>query len=297
MLLRHLDRLAAGLMMADRVDFTRPFGEPAMVPPDSISWRVFANPVTMYIGGIAAVLLELGEPRVRHGVWDHSSFQRDPGARLRRTGMAAMVTVFGARSQFEALAARVNRMHAGVRGKTPDGRAYVATDPELLLWVQVTAGWAFLNAYADYAAPLAPAERDRYFAEGRAGAALYGVASPPASDAEAGAILAEMLPRLGPSPILEELIAILRTAPILPAPLRPVQRLGVRAAIDLLPSAHRRQLGLDHHRGLSAPERRILGGLARLSDHMELPSSPAAQARRRLGLAARPRTTHRAAPA
>jgi uncharacterized protein (DUF2236 family) len=299
MLLRPLDRLAAGLMMSDSVDFTQPAGEPGMVPADSISWRVFGNPVTMYIGGIAAVLLELGEPRVRHGVWDHSSFQRDPGTRLRRTGMAAMVTVFGARSQFEALAERVNRMHAKVRGETPDGTAYVATDPALLLWVQVTAGWAFLQAYSDYAARVTPAERDRYFAEGRAGAALYGVETPPASDAEVRAIFADMLPSLEPSPIIEELIAILRTAPILPAALRPVQRLGVRAAIDLLPVEFRRQLGLDQHRRLTSPERRLLRGLARLSDRIELPSSPAAQARRRLGIAAKPRggRASRVAPA
>ncbi|WP_221239338.1 oxygenase MpaB family protein [Sphingomonas xinjiangensis] len=77
--------------------------------------------MTLYIGGVAAVLLERAEPRVRHGVWDDSSFKCDPGGRLRRTGMAATITVYGARSMFEATAARVNRMHAHVRGTTPEG--------------------------------------------------------------------------------------------------------------------------------------------------------------------------------
>lgn len=85
------------------VDFTRPEGEPALIAADSVSWRVFKNPVALYIGGIAAVLLELAEPRVRTGVWEHSSFRSDPLPRMKRTGLAAMVTVYGARSVAERM--------------------------------------------------------------------------------------------------------------------------------------------------------------------------------------------------
>jgi uncharacterized protein (DUF2236 family) len=281
MLVKHLDAAAARLMGIDGADFREPAGEPAMLPPDSVSWRVFRNPVTMYIGGIAAVLLELGEPRVRHGVWDHSSFKRDPATRMRRTGLAAMITVYGARSAFEALAARVGRMHARVQGETDDGRRYVATDPELLLWVQATASWAFLEAYHRYAAPVAPADRDLYYAEARPGAALYGVEAPPANAAEMDALIARMLPQLEPSPVLGELIAILRTADILPPPLRPLQRLGLRAAVDLLGPAMRRQLGLAV-RPPGRGERALLRLLARATAWVELPSSPARQAAARI---------------
>ena len=72
------------------VDFSAPRGEPALAAPDSVSWQVFKNPVALFIGGVAAVLLELAEPRVRHGVWDHSSFRERPMQRLQRTGLAAM---------------------------------------------------------------------------------------------------------------------------------------------------------------------------------------------------------------
>ena len=51
------------------VDFSRPAGEPALVSPDSVSWRVFKNPVSLFIGGVTAVIMELAEPRVRTGVW------------------------------------------------------------------------------------------------------------------------------------------------------------------------------------------------------------------------------------
>ena len=31
-------------------DFSRPVGEAALVPPDSVSWRVFKNPLSLFIG-------------------------------------------------------------------------------------------------------------------------------------------------------------------------------------------------------------------------------------------------------
>jgi uncharacterized protein (DUF2236 family) len=282
---KFIDSAAARLMGIEGTDFRSPAGEPALLPPDSVSWRVFRNPVTMYVGGIAAVLLELGEPRVRAGVWDHTSFRRDPATRMRRTGLAAMITVYGARSQFEALAARVNRMHARVRGETAEGQAYAADDPELLLWVQATATWAFLEAYRHYAAPLGRRERDRYYAEAKPGAALYGVEAPPASEAEMQALMAAMLPRLEPSPVIGELIEILRIADILPSGLRPVQRLGVRAAIDLIGPAMRAQLGLADARPLRRGERALLKAMAHTAGRIELPSSPARQAAARVAQA------------
>jgi uncharacterized protein (DUF2236 family) len=48
-------------------DFLRPVGEAALVSPDSVSWRVFKNPLSLFIGGVAAVIMELAEPRVRTG--------------------------------------------------------------------------------------------------------------------------------------------------------------------------------------------------------------------------------------
>jgi len=107
-------------------DFLRPAGEAALVPPDSVSWRVFKNPLSLFIGGVAAVIMELAEPRVRSGVWEHTTFRIDPARRLRRTGLAAMVTIYGARSTAEAMIARVRRMHVRIAGSTPAGNALEA---------------------------------------------------------------------------------------------------------------------------------------------------------------------------
>jgi uncharacterized protein (DUF2236 family) len=124
-------------------DFLQPAGEAALVPPDSVSWRVFKNPVSLFLGGVAAVLMELAEPRVRTGIWEHTTFRIDPIRRLRRTGLAAMVTIYGARSVAEAMIARVRRMHDRVAGSTPAGKVYRANDPELLNWVRVRPHTAF----------------------------------------------------------------------------------------------------------------------------------------------------------
>jgi len=92
---------------------------------------VFKNPLSLFIGGVAAVIMELAEPRVRTGVWEHTTFRIDPFRRLRRTGLAAMVTIYAARGAAEAMIARVRRMHDSVAGSTPAGKVYRANDPEL----------------------------------------------------------------------------------------------------------------------------------------------------------------------
>src|ERR1700751_795363 len=148
------------------VDFSRPAGEPALVSPDSVSWRVFKNPVSLFIGGVTAVIMELAEPRVRTGVWEHTTFRLDPIRRLRRTGLAAMVTVYGARSTAEPMIARIRRIHEMVSGRTASGEPYRANEPDLLNWVHGTPAYGFLQPYHMYLQPLSPPERDRYYAEG-----------------------------------------------------------------------------------------------------------------------------------
>ena len=71
---------------AQHISYLEPAGNPGIFGPDSVSWRVLSNPVTVFIGGVTAVLFELAEPRVRSGVWEHTDFRRDPVARMRRTG-------------------------------------------------------------------------------------------------------------------------------------------------------------------------------------------------------------------
>ncbi|MDJ0391560.1 oxygenase MpaB family protein [Roseomonas sp. E05] len=264
------------------VDFTCPAGEAALAGPDSVSWQVFRNPLALFIGGVAAVILELAEPRVRAGVWNHTSFRTDPVRRLQRTGLAAMVTVYGARSAAEAMIAGVRRAHQAVWGRTEAGLPYRADDPVLLDWVQATACFGFLTAYCRFVHALPMQEQDRFYAEAAPAALLYGAGGAPTSGAGMEAHFVAMRPRLEPSPVIFEFLDIMQRAPILPAGLRPAQRMMVRAAVAITPDWARDLLGLECR--LRPWEAGALRSAGRLAERLLLESSPAVQACHRLGL-------------
>ena len=257
-----------------------------MTAHDSLSWQIFKNPVAVFVGGVAAVILELAEPRVRTGVWEHSSFRARPMQRLQRTGLAAMVTVYGARSVAERMIAGVVRRHGQVTGLTPGGEPYDANNVDLLTWVQATAGYGFAQAYHAYVRPLRRDEFDRLYLEGAPAARLYGALDAPTSQEQMQALFDGMRGRLEPSPIISEFLDIMGQAPILPAPLRPVQRLLVRAAVQITPAWVRERLGLTSAQGLGTIEKRLVCWAGRLADRIVLRESPAVQACRRLDLPA-----------
>jgi len=267
-------------------DFSQPAGEPALMPADGVSWRIFANPVALFIGGVTAVLLELAEPSVRSGVWDHSSFQRDPLTRLRRTGFAAMMTVYGPRTATEQLIAHVVNMHGHVEGNTPDGVPYHANDPRLLDWVHATATFGFTQAYHAYVHALSAREKDAAFIEGQPSAGLYGATGAPRDWAGWEALLRATAPGLEGSTILADFMRIMSGAAILPAPLRPLQRLLVRAAVEITPEPVR---SLPQLRGLGLRfgEATIVRALARTAALLPLGDTPPVQAARRLASAGR----------
>ncbi len=282
--LRPLARLlTADLLSFDPGLFLEPPGEPAVVGPESVSWQVFGNPVALGIGGIAAVLLELGEPRVRAGVWDHSSFRTNPRERIRRTGLGALITAFAAESRFAAYAARVNGLHAQVGGVTPEGQPYRADQPELLRWVQATAAFCFVESYAALVRPPSVEETDRFYAEAAVGARYYRVSEPPASGAEMALYLAALRPTLSPSPVIAEFLQIMRHGPVLPRALRWLQPVLVRGAIERVPAAFREQLGIAGEERSTPAERRLLQLAAGLAERVRLPDDPRDLARRRIG--------------
>src|SRR5262249_22492244 len=154
------------------------------------------------VGGIAGVILELAEPRVRTGVWEHTSFRRDPAGRIRRTGYATMVTIYGPAETARNFAAAVSRRHATIGGTTPAGVSYRADDQELLTWVHATAAFGFLRAYCRFVHPLPDRERDQFYEEGAVAADLFGVRAPPHNEREIEDLFEAMRPRLERSEII-----------------------------------------------------------------------------------------------
>jgi uncharacterized protein (DUF2236 family) len=288
--LQHYLNNALGALLGDASrhdnDFARPSREEALVPANSVSWRILKNPVALYVGGTAAVILELAEPSVRAGVWEHSSFRSSPLSRMRRTGLAAMISVYGARSIAEPMIARVVRMHASVRGTTPAGVAYEANDQRLLTWVHATAAFGFAEASHRYVASLSQNHFDDFYSEGAPVSRLYGVTEAPGSSLAMTALFESMRSQLGPSPIIFEFLKIMRETRTFPNPLRWIQPILLRAAVELIPAWLRECLGLTDFYGLRAHERRLAHWAGAVADRIVLPASPAVQSCLRLGLPA-----------
>ncbi len=276
-----------GKRILPRIDYANPPGAPALYPPDSVAWAVFKNPVALFVGGITAVLLELGEPRVRSGVWEHSIFPTDPLTRLQRTGYVTHVSVYAPATVATRVITGVTRMHERVRGTTPGGQAYHANDPELLDWVQCTVGFGFMEAYSAWCRTLTREEKDRSYLEAKPSADLFLAHGAPRSVAGQQAQFEAMRPRLEPHAIIAEFLDIMLHTKGVPLPLRPFQGMMVRAAIALLPDWARKTLELDGEKWrLRGWERRTVRALGALFERLAIPGTPPVEASKRLGLPA-----------
>ena len=162
----------------------------ALFSPDETAWTVNGDVVTMMIGGVSGLLLQMLHPAVLAGVWDHSDFRADMHGRLRRTAKFIAVTTYDHAQRGRAAIDKVNRIHAKLRGTLPDGTPYRVSDPHLLAWVHVTETSSFLDAWIRYAEPDMPmARQDAYFDDMARIALALGADPVPRSRAEAEALI------------------------------------------------------------------------------------------------------------
>src|SRR5215471_14616516 len=140
-------------------------GDAGIFGPDSVAWRIHADPV-MLVGGLRALLVQALEPRAMAAVDQHSAFREDPWGRLERTTQFVMATTYGDTAAAEAAAARVRAVHRRIHGVDPvTGAAYSASDPDLLLWIHAVEVDSFVIAYRAFAGRLSDEDADRYVAE------------------------------------------------------------------------------------------------------------------------------------
>ena len=146
--------------------FAQPSGDPGLLGPDSIAWRVHAHFVGMMVGGLSSLMLQALHPRALAAVWDHSNFRNNLKGRLGRTAYFVAVTTYGATADAMQAIERVNRIHSQIRGQMPDGSPYVANEPDLLRWVHLGEVSSFLNGYQLLSSSvLTPLEADAYTRE------------------------------------------------------------------------------------------------------------------------------------
>lgn len=165
------------------VDYDQPRGDPGLFGPLSATWRIHSDFPGMLAGGLAALTLQTLHPRALAGVWDHSNFRGDLLGRLRRTTAFVGGTTYAPLAQAEALLERVRQIHLHITGFDQEGRAYAASDPDLLTWVHVSEAYCFLQGYRRYSHIAMPAgAADRYYDEVRGIAQALGARDVPASE-------------------------------------------------------------------------------------------------------------------
>jgi len=222
--------------------------------PGSPIRRIGNTPLTPFLGGGPAVLLQVAHPLVAAGVVQHSDFRRDLWHRLIRTLGALYLITYGTKDEADRAGQAVQAVHEHVHGETwgqlgrfPRGTRYSASDPELQLWVHATLVASSLAAYQRFVRRLARDEQERYYREMSVVARLFGVPAEalPGSlsdfreyfDAQ---IAGDTITVTDPARAVAEVIVEAR----LPAPMRvlvPAHRL---ATAGLLPERLRREYGL-----------------------------------------------------
>ena len=169
--------------------------------PDSVTWRVHADPV-YGVGGLRALLLQALHPVAMDGVARNSVFRESPWQRLTRTAEYVDTLTFGTRKEAIRAVRRVRGMHRRLGGtEETTGRSYRVDDPDLLLWVHACEVDSLLDV-ARRAGVVTPEEADRYVAEQVTAAALIGIDpdDAPASVAELADYFASVRPELALTP-------------------------------------------------------------------------------------------------
>lgn len=149
--------------------------DPGLFGPESVTWRVHADPLVA-VAGVRALFLQALHPVAMAGIASHSAFRDDPWGRLTRTADYVGTVSFGSTDEALRATAAVRGVHRRVRGTDPHtGRVYRASDPDLLLWVHVVLVESILSVTTRGGLQLPPAEADTYVAEQALLAELVGV--------------------------------------------------------------------------------------------------------------------------
>ncbi|MFY9853988.1 MAG: oxygenase MpaB family protein, partial [Terracidiphilus sp.] len=149
--------------------------------PDSISWRVNRESA-LFLGAGRAALLQLAHPWVATALDQHSNLLHDPLARFHNTFRVVFTMVFGTLDQALAASRYLYELHTRIQGELPEGVAvyargsrYAANEVNALVWVYATLIESALIAHDSVLPPLSSFEREKYYAESKTLAALFGI--------------------------------------------------------------------------------------------------------------------------
>jgi uncharacterized protein (DUF2236 family) len=151
--------------------------------PRSISWRINRE-AALFLGAGRAALLQLAHPWVAVALKQHSSLMSNPIARFHNTFRIVFTMIFGSSAQAFAASRSLYQLHTRIRGELPSavagyaqGSHYETNTIPALIWVYATLMESAVLAYECVLPPLTDAEREKFYAESRVLAALFGIPS------------------------------------------------------------------------------------------------------------------------
>ena len=234
-------------------------GDPGLLGPDSVSWRVLAD-VSAFVGGIRGLLIQAAHPEVVAGVGDHSRYRDDPFGRLSRTSAYVTATTFGAIPEVEAAVGQVQRIPRMVKGPSHRGIPYDAADPGFSAWVHNALTDSFLVANQVYGGyPLSPHDADRFVEEQTRIGGLLG-ADPMPETAKALTDWVTDHPDVASSPEMEDVVAFL-TDPPLSVGVKAGYAVLLEAAVATIPDRLRSVLGVNPKPGAQIAGKAGVAGL------------------------------------
>lgn len=226
--------------LADTLDFA---GDPGLLGPDSVSWRVLGD-AAVFVGGIRALVVQSAHAEVVAGVEDHSTYRSDPLGRLSRTSVYVTETTYGAMPEVESAVQVVRQAHRPVTGTSERNLPYSASRPEMAAWVHNVLTDSFLVAYQAFGPDrLSVADADRFVAEQTRIGRLLGADPLPETAQELTDWITSHPDRVATS-AQASAISFLRNPPLSP-PVKIGYRLLFDAALTTIPSDIRHQLEVE----------------------------------------------------
>jgi uncharacterized protein (DUF2236 family) len=218
--------------------------------PESVTWRVMAEPVQL-VGGFRAMLMQGLHPRAMRGVIQNSALL-DPAeawSRFQRTTEFVRVRTYGTQAEVARAGARVRKIHATLTAYDPDrDERFRLDDPDALLWVHVGEVDSYLTVARRAGVALSDDDADRFVSEQRRAAEIVGLRHDdvPGSVAEMKAYIREERPGLYfvPEAVHPLRVSLNAPLPLKLAPLKPAFPLITLLAFATLPRWARKLYGL-----------------------------------------------------
>ncbi|SDT19283.1 oxygenase MpaB family protein [Microterricola viridarii] len=162
-------------MTDTRTSLDQPRQDEGYFGPDSVSWRLFADPSSK-LGGVAAILLQALNPHMMRLFDAVSVMDADPQGRSERTARYIDTTIFGDKAHADAAGLSVQRMHAHAQWTDPvTGETLRADTMEWLVWTHNTVTWGVLRGADAFGPELSVAEQDAFVKEQHIAARLAGI--------------------------------------------------------------------------------------------------------------------------